>query len=128
MDNNELLEVSNEEVTDTDLTKEDLVDEVSNEISDSQGTTENDNSDKKTKKKKSSITVSSTEVFVKGDRVTVDESQNPTWIDGSQIPRWIYTRRFYVVNTYGDGKCEISLNLNGNVSGTVSSQFLKKVL
>lgn len=128
MENNELLEVSNEAVTDTGQIKEDSVDKVSNEISDSQDSIENDTSDKKTKKKKSSITFTSTEIFVKGDRVIVDESQNPTWTDGSQIPRWIYTRRFYVVDIHEDSTCEISLNLNGNVSGIVSPQFLKKVL
>lgn len=127
MDNNELLEVSNEDLVNPNLINEESPDEISkDEVRSPSEVVENDTSDKKSKKKKSQVV--SAEVFSIGDRVVVDESRQPEWSDGSQIPHWIYTRRFYIVSISDDNTCEISLNPNGNISGSISSKFLNKVL
>lgn len=82
--------------------------------------------EKKSRKRKSQVD-DFEEVFVRGDRVIVDENQNPQWSNGNPVPHWIYTRRFYILNVIDD-ECEISLDLNSKkASGRIKSGFLKRV-
>lgn len=126
MESSDLFEITNEGLTNSDPTDKESSNQISEESVNPQDTPKNEIVDKRTKRKRSSVTAP--EIFVKGDRVIVDESQNPEWVDGSQIPHWIYTRRFYVISTLEDDTCEISLNSNGKTSGRISSRFLKKIL
>lgn len=129
MENNEQLEVTKNEnlteVTDEVVASPSEIDE-NQSIEDSPvEVNENETVERKSKKKKSATIIE--DIFTKGDRVSVDESKNPEWSNGSKIPHWIYNRRFYIVNIDDDNNCEISLDLNGKVSGKINSKFLIKI-
>lgn len=91
----------------------------------SQSPSPEESPDKKIKKRKLQ-TLSNETVINVGDRVTVSEEDGILWSDGSLVPRWIRTRRFYVLSI-SKNECEIGLSMSSKASGKINSKYLNKV-